>query len=336
MHRYFLPFLLIACNSQDKDAVGKIDDTSAQSDDTGNTDVDDTADTTPPCNATVVSNFPANGATDVALDVVPSVVLSEADATATLDSDIPGTFTVSDDGLTLTWVADGALEADTTYTISTSTCVSSDSFSFTTIAQETPTFLVDRTWELDLSGGTITEPALLETLIGDSLVPGLLGVSDAGPGTVDLRVAAYDDGGGTVHQDYCLATSDVPGATYDEGKVHGTALEVWVTLVAGDPVPVYNLDFSGVWNDDGTEFSHGVLQGMLDARYVSDWLSMDADTLCGLASTLGFPCEACPDGEEYCVGIRIEDLDGAEIPTTLIEVTDSDCPDCDIGEPVCE
>lgn len=336
MHRFFLPFLLIACHSEDKGTVGQIDDSGAPADDSGQPDTGDTHDSTPPCAATVVSSFPEDGATDVALDAVPSVVLSEADPTALLESDIPGTFTVSDDGLTLTWVADEALDPDTTYTVSTTTCASSDSFSFTTIALETPDFLVDRSWELDLSGGTITEPALLESLLGDSLVPALLGVSAASPGKVDMRVAAYDDSGGSVHQDYCLATSDVDGATYDDGKVHGYADEVWVTLVAGDPVPVYQLDFSGEWSDDGTRFSNGVLQGALDARYVSDWLSMSADALCGLAEGLGFPCSECPDGEVYCVGMRIEDLAGTEIPTTLIEVTGSDCPGCDVGEPVCE
>ena len=336
MHRFLLPFLLIACHADDKGDTGQIDDTSAPADDTGHPDTQDTQDSTPPCTATVVSNFPEDGATDVALDATPSVVLSEADPSATLESDIPGTFTVSDDGLTLTWVADGALDPDTTYSVSTTTCASSDSFSFTTIAAETPSFLVDRTWELDLAGGTITEPALLDSLIGDSLVPGLLGVSAAGPGTVDLRVAAYDDTDASVHQDYCLATSDVDGASYDAGVVHGYADEIWVTLIAGDPVPVYHLDFSGEWSDDGTEFSHGVLQGQLDARYVSDWMSMTADQLCALATTFGFPCDDCPDGEKYCVGMRIEDLSGAEIPTTLVEVTASDCPGCDVGDPVCE
>lgn len=328
---------LTGCGSDDKGTSGTVDDTEEPvvTDDTGDTNTDDTNEP-PPCLAAVVSTDPLDGAVDVALDYAPSVVLSEADATAKLESDIPGTFTVTEDGLSLVWVADAALESDTTYTVTATTCTGSESFSFTTLAPEIPDHLVDRSWEFNLSDGVITEPSTLEALIGDSLVPGLLGVSAAGEGTVDLRIAALDTTDSAPHQDYCLATSDLSGAVYEGGAVRGASTELWVNLLPGDPVPVYNLDFSGVWSEDGTEFSNGTLQGQLDARYVADWIGFTADDLCSFLPFIGSECVECPDGEEYCVFLRVEELAGAEVSTTVIEVLDSDCEGCEVGEPVCE
>lgn len=336
MVRFLLLSLLLACENDDKATPGEGEtETGTPSTDTGDTGGEET-DEPPPCLAAVVSTDPADGAVDVAIDAVPSVVISEADPSATLESDIPGTFTVTDDGLTLTWVADAALEHDTTYTVTASTCTGSQSFAFTTIALETPDHLVGRTWEFSLADGTITEPSALEALLGDELVPGLLGAAAAGPGTVDLRIAADDLYDAVAHQDYCLATADVDGAAYDDGAVLATAPEVWVTLIEGDPVPVYNLDFSGVWSEDGASFEGGTLQGELDARYVSEWIGFEPDDLCSFLPIIGTSCEACPDGEAYCVFLRVEDLAGAEVETTLIEVLESDCEGCETGEPVCE
>lgn len=335
MHLLLIPLLLVACgDDEDKGGQGDVDDTGEPADDTGEP-TDDTNEP-PPCEATVLSTDPLDGAVDVALDVSPTVLISEADATASLESDIPGTYTVSEDGLTLIWVADGELDMDTTYTVTATTCTGSQSFSFTTLAVETPEHLLGRTWSFNLSDGTITDPAILEILLGDQLAPGLLGMPAVGPGTVDLRLASFDTRATEPQQDYCLATADVEGASYDEGAVHATEPELWISLIDGDPVPVYNLDFAAVWSEDGASYSGGTLNGELDARHVAVWLDMDGDELCELADGFGFPCSTCPDGEEYCVRMTVEDIAGDEVPTTLIEVTGSDCPGCEDGEPVCE
>lgn len=326
-------FFLMACSDDgDKGGVGNTDDTGPAPDDSAT--IDDSSE--PACAAVVASTSPVDGAIDVELDVQPSVVLSEVDGTATMESDIPGTFTAMDDELTYVWVPDGPLEPDTTYSVTTTTCTGSSTFSFTTVAPEIPDHLLERTWGVDLSGGTITEPAVLETLVGDSLSPGLIGISAVGPGSVDLRVAAVATGVSPPEQDYCLSTSDVPGASYTDGLVSGTADEIWIALVPGDPVPVYNLEFQAQWTAEGDTFTNGTLEGELDARYICDWLSMTADDLCGLASAFGFPCTECPDGELYCVHMRMENLDGLEVDTTLMSVAANDCPGCETGEPVCE
>lgn len=332
MRGFTLLFFLMACSDDDKGNVGQIDDTGPAADDTGDGDTGEPAS----CAAAVVSTSPADGAVDVAIDVEPTVVISELDATATLSSDIPGTFIAMDDGLTYVWVADGPLDYGTTYSVTATTCTGASTFSFSTVSAEIPDHLVDRTWGVDLAGGTITEPAIMETLVGDSLVPGLIGVSAAGPGTVDLRVAPAAEGVSPPEQDYCLATSEVPGASYEGGLVRGAADEIWVSMVPGDPVPIYGLQFEATWSEDGAGFTEGSMEGDLDARYICDWVSMDADELCSLASTFGFPCAECPDGEIYCVHMRIEDLDGLEVDTTLMSVAANDCPGCETGEPVCE
>ena len=334
MRRLTLMFFLIGCDDGDKGVAEGIDDTGTPVlDDTG--EPDDTGDPIV-CTAAVVSTEPADGSVDVAVDVQPTVVISELDATTTLSSDIPGTFVALDDGLTYAWVADGPLDYATTYTVSATTCTGTTSFSFSTLEVETPEHLVGRAWGMELSGGVITERAVLEVLVGDSLVPGLLGVYGAGAGTVDLRVAAAAEGVTPPEQDYCLATSDVPLASYADGLVHGSADEIWISLVPGDPVPIYHLEFNGTWSADGTGFTDGAMEGDLDARYISDWLGFDAEGLCSLAESLGFPCSECPDGEVYCVHMRIESLNGVEVDTTIMDVAANDCEGCASGEPVCE
>lgn len=334
MRRLTLMFFLLGCDDGDKGDVGEVDDTGTEtaqdSGDTDDTHVEDV------CEATVLSTEPADGAVEVEVDIQPTVVISEVDATTTLSSDIPGTFTALDDGLTYAWVPDGPLDYATTYTVSATTCTGTTSFSFSTVSVETPDHLVGRAWGMDLAGGIITEPAVLETLVGDSLVPGLLGVFGAGPGTVDLRVAAVEEGAVPPHQDYCLATSDVPGASYRDGLVHGSADEIWISLVPGDPVPIYNLEFEGQWTAEGEGFSGGAMEGELDARYICDWIGMDANGLCELADAFGFPCAECPDGTDYCVHMRIESLSGVEVSTTVSAVSANDCPECESGEPACE
>lgn len=333
MRGFTLLFFLVACaDDGGKDVVGNTDDTGPGGDDS--TPIDDSSE--PACAAAVVSTSPADGSVDVAIDVQPTVVISELDSTTALSSDIPGTYIAMDDGLTYVWVADGPLENDTTYTVTATTCTGSTSFSFTTLAAATPDHLVDRTWGVDLAGGTITEPAVMESLVGDSLSPGLIGITAVGPGSVDLRVAAVATGVSPPQQDYCLTTSDVPGASYVDGLVTGYSDELWVALVPGDPVPVYGLEFQAQWSEEGEGFTEGSMEGDLDARYICEWLSMDADELCALASAFGFPCAECPDGELYCVHMRMENLNGLEVDTTLMSVSANNCPGCESGEPVCE
>jgi len=97
------------------------------------------------------------------------------------------------------------------------------------------------------------------------------------------------------------------------------------------------------------------MAGSLDARDVVDALagrsvlpSEDPEALCSLLSDQNMACNACRDGEEYCLYLEIADVRGSPANLNLRIVDDIDCNEdcaasCDNSEcenadefPICE
>ncbi len=76
---------------------------------------------------------------------------------------------------------------------------------------------------------------------------------------------------------------------------------------------------------------------MREVALLSDFDVMDGGAeICGLLADFGTSCVACAsDGQPYCSPLEIQELTGKEVSTSFQEVAAADCPDCELGTPVC-
>jgi len=97
-------------------------------------------------------------------------------------------------------------------------------------------------------------------------------------------------------------------------------------------VVIHEFVLEGTFASDGSWFGGGIVGGELDARDVVDAIDeVDSpEDFCNLTASFGAPCVACAsDGEEYCLDVLIDRLEGDRVDTDVVEITDpEDNPDC--------
>ena len=82
----------------------------------------------------------------------------------------------------------------------------------------------------------------------------------------------------------------------------------------------------------------GRMAGLLDARDLAGVLvdnglieEEDPGAVCDLIATFGVLCEACSDGEDYCLSIYVDQITAMEEDQTLLSVETCDVDTCDEG-----
>jgi len=306
----------------------------------GDTKESDTASAT--CPVTIKETLPAEGADDFYYMSPIEFHLSEADATAVASSDIPGTSTVSDDGTVVFYTPTSPLEPKTSYSVTLDYCGGSAEITFTTSelgGAVDAASLVGNTYNLDITKARITEPpnigSVLSSLLTVSILVGVESYSDP-----DLTLLGAIAGEGTTTQDFCTQTIDFPVADFSGAPTFQVGPQDTVITVSGAGIPINDLNVTGTFAPDGSYFGGGTLSGSLDARDIAtalaDSLGQSADELCSLIAGVGASCGACPDGQNYCLNLVADSIVATKVDGTLIPVAASDCPGCDMGEPVCQ
>lgn len=286
---------------------------------------DDTAQTLGDCEVTLIGAEPADGAVDVGLTTTVVFTLSEADATATIETDIAGTTT--NDGLTVTFTPDAPLESATAYTVTLNYCAGSESTTFNTVAGFADK-VDQKTYALELQKASIDQPAGVGGLISDQLPEYILmQVLSADSSSIQFMGALAIDGSDPIEQDTCTATLPFPSADFSGQPAFSVGPQDTVLAVGGYSATLYSMELAANFTADGSAIENGTLNGQLDMREVAELLGYSPDTACSLLSAFGAPCEACPsDGGAYCVTIVASNLNGSVVDgLSLVEVTEN-CP----------
>jgi hypothetical protein len=178
--------------------------------------------------------------------------------------------------------------------------------------------LEGRTWSVDLATVNFTSPPGIGSLVDllDSTKM-LFDVIDESSDRLSLVVAMAGADGA---QNPCERVLTLPPAvwenpvfTIDDGDIRLT--------VGGGPMDVRAALLTAEIAADGSEWSDGVLDGIIDARQVNAGLG-DGWDVCDLVSSMGGACEACDDGEEQCFELRIESINAQPVTTGFDPLVD--------------
>jgi hypothetical protein len=291
--------------------------------DTGDTDTvtDTDTDTNPNCGNAVLERYPADGETDVYAWSGVDILLSQADATATVvvtdsaGTEVSGTVERYLDDTRIEFLPSEPYAAGETYTATLNWGCDPAPSSFTAGSEGTdpvadPSSLIDRTWVLDLKDGRFVAPdgigPALQTMLEVKL---LLGVTAADATTLQFRTGAEDGAGG---QDLSASTTDFDAAADFSGNPFFTASQpVLGMVIEGDPIDVEQLDISGSFAADGSEIVGFRMSGIVDTRDLKEALEVEADgAVCDLfGASFNVECEACPSGDgDYCITLVVADL----------------------------
>jgi hypothetical protein len=247
---------------------------------------------------------------------------------------VNGSSLVSDDRELVQFEPTAPLEPLTTYQATLDYCAGEASIEFTTSALGLPceADLGGRVFEVDPTSGRFLEPVGLGDLIREFLTYGMLmGIQGEGTATLELLVGLAEDGSSPPEQDLCSQTVDLV-SLYDQAPWFSYGPGDLDILTSTGTVSIIDMELSGTFAADGRSFGGGSLALLLDMR---DWVDQidevdSASDLCNLSASFGAPCQPCPDGEDLCLAMRADQLEGAYSPSTTVQPIDaSGHPDCD-------
>lgn len=330
MTRFSLvPVLLLslaACGGDKKD------DTATGGDDTGDSNA---------CSTTIKSTIPAADAVNAYYRANIEFELSAPDATAQIVTDIPGSQTVSADGLRVIWVLDAPLSPSTAYSATLNYCGGSATINFTTSELGNPVTdvagLVGNSYVVDLGGARIVEPPGIGKVLSAYLTTDILiGVTSVSDDKIQMIGAIAVEDSNPPQQDYCDPTIAFPEADFIDSCYFAIGPQDTTFSVAGYDIDIQALVLNGTISPDGSYFDGGTLSGTIDTRPLAALLGDPKDTgaICDLAVNFGATCEACPaDGEPYCLSLVADQIYAEASGSTLVEVAGNDCAGCESGPP---
>lgn len=298
------------------------------------------ADDLPACQAPALSDpWPADGADPVSrsasLSLAVDGALDAADVVASVVADgveQPGQVQV--DAGHLIWTPDQTMLATAEVSWSVDACGAQASGGFRTGSEGDrvdPTLLGDLAWGLDLDQATWIQPPGGQVLFGQ-LFSGLLllGVQAATEDELDLIGGAAEVVDETlVQQDPCVPTFDFDPVSFRNNPYFAVGPTTLQLSYQGLPVQVDGVVLTGVISADGQALEGGALAAELDAREIAPSLGTSDEELCALLEAyLGLSCVACAtDGEERCVPLQVEDIEGERLPGLRV-VPNPDAEEC--------
>ncbi len=310
--------------------------------DTGDTggDTDDTH-TGGPCRTTVVDVSPSQGAVDFYYRSAIEFTLSEPDDSALIETKIAGTQSTSSDGLTVRWTPTAPLTPNTAYSAILHYCTGDVTINFRTSDLGSPVAdpaaLAGRGYKLDLAGARWVEPAGLGSVMSSSFqeMPVYLSVATVSGSTIDV----FGEFGRTAgprgtEPDYCAPTLDFPGADFSASPHVEVVAPTATFTLSGVATTATNVTMSGDFSADGLSTGGGVIQASVDTRPLDiGFFDGEIGAFCQTMGSLGVACEACTDGEPYCMAVQIEQIAGVADTSTMTPIAGTDCAGCDAGIP---
>jgi hypothetical protein len=293
---------------------------------------------TPTCTISVDRTSPSHGSMGHYYRDPIRFELSAPDPTASFVTDMVGTTSVSEDGLTLTFMPDGTLSPSTEYTVALDYCFGAPEITFTTSHYGAPLSpsvdLEYRTYTLDLNAGDYTIGNDIGELFSAVFKREILfELQDIDGTEVEVLAAVSAVGTTETEQDMCARTIfmdevDIGGMPFFYGSVADYefgALEGVVRFA--------QFDFYGTIASDGESIGGLGYVAAMGVEEIAEMLPDfgDVDDLCVLAENLGVPCEPCPgDADRTCMTIAAEHIQAAQVDVELEVIPEvRSHPDCE-------
>jgi len=319
-------------------SCGKDDDSGLDTSVIETGDINETGETTTSCEGEILELEPETGVTDWFYRDSMRVVFSDASQSAdfTLEATESGelvstTVSWGEGSLIATVSPDELLMGQTEYTLTVTHCDLSEESTFSTSeygqpVEGGPAALVGLTSAVLFGDVNFTLPENIGMLLGLYMdIPVLVGVTGSEGGKVDVLAGlGYFDAVTGYGQRMNEPTWDL-GSVDLEGDVFFSATAPVVDLGSdGASIPVTDFHMEGSFAPDGSHFSGGLLNGLVDTRNMSSlFSSSDPYYVCTeLVRPFGVYCEACPDGEEFCLFLQGEDITSNPAPDLSIVVVE--------------
>jgi hypothetical protein len=164
------------------------------------------------------------------------------------------------------------------------------------------------TWSVDLAGGNWVEPAGVGSFISGAIEDQpLLTITGVSGSEISMAVSVAADG-------ECV---DFPTADFSDNPSFDIGPVDVEFSVSGYFIPVSELEMSGTFSSDCSTIEDLRLAGALDVRDMGDIFeglvgTSDPGTICSYLSFLGASCGACSDGEDYCLGVEVQEIPAEE------------------------
>ncbi|MDP2309915.1 MAG: Ig-like domain-containing protein [Pseudomonadota bacterium] len=301
----------------------------------------DPVDTAPACEVTLEETVPAADATNAHYRAAVEFHLSDPDPLATVSASFAGVMSTSENGEIIYYTPSAPLAPNTAYTATLESCAGSTALAFTTSGDGAPladpNTLLNRTWSFDLAAARIVSPEGMSLVLSSvPQQPLLIGVVAIDGATLDFIEGGSIANADTQSQDYCLATTDLPGAEFGESPYFDLSAPVARVSVGGAPVTVNNLVITGTFAADATYIAGGTLSGILDTRNMGVLVGDPGNpaAACDLMVSAGIRCGDCPDGERYCLDLEADQILAPEVSGfTISQVDGVNCAGCLDGPP---
>jgi hypothetical protein len=284
----------------------------------------------PTCTTTIDSTYPADGSTNFYYRDSVEFFLSDADPTAKVITEIDGNQYVSEDGKTILFVPDQALEPLTTYEVGLDYCHGSPSISFTTselggeitsledVEGNTYVFNLDHA---RYTSGEQAAKALLAIFNKEVLIQ----ILEATENSVSMRGAVGETVDGIVEQDLCYRTLDLAEFGVENADFSYEDSELIIDFYETE-LSFLNLWLSGTFAPDGSWIGGVSIVANVDVRGLTESMGLgSADDICTFAEGLGAPCESCSnDGEAYCIEIAAEKISALAVDVDIEKIEEND------------
>ncbi len=266
----------------------------------------------------------------------PQLFLSQPDPelsvwlTDDVGKPVPFELQASDTGLIVDVVPSRGLGPDTTYVLGYTDCEGGHEVSFKTSTYGTPivggpSTLVGRTYLLDLPEANWVEPGGFGTILATNFdTPILMTVRHADASRIGWLGGQGWYYVGDIEQDRTEPTWDFPVSPFDTSPFFDTRADQVELLISDNRLPITDFRLAGTFASDGSHFAGGELEGLGDTRYAGGALGqpLNPSAFCQLAQAVGVACEACPDGEVYCLQVKLIDMVGTEVEgLTLVPIS---------------
>jgi hypothetical protein len=174
-------------------------------------------------------------------------------------------------------------------------------------------------YESNLQNITIIQPAGVGSILG-SYLPAQVFLAVVEQGTTLEFSTMQGDGNGNPLCDSGQFTADWSNAP---------AFSSPETDMSFAGFPIEDMTLDGRFAADMSSFSDGHARWEQDLRGLAASFGFTEDELCDLVVSFGISCHACDDGQEYCLTMEAEDIQGTQVflSTTAVgtDCTPSNC-----------
>jgi hypothetical protein len=246
-------------------------------------------------------------------------------------------------GSIISFTPSAPLANATTYSATLSHCAGSQDITFTTSAlggalEGGADSLVGMTYAVALDEARFVKPEGVGGLLGGLLTQDILiGVTEATD--TDLKLIGALSQEGSTDQDMCEPSIDFPvAADFTTAPYFSIESDALSLSAGGFDISINDFTLAGDFSADGSMIGGAVLAGLIDARDLTGALigaglitDDDPQAVCDLISAFGVVCEACSDGEDYCLTIHVDQIDAMSTGAELVAQDECNPDECSEG-----